>query len=295
MKKYIILLILGLAFTLAGCPSTTTKLNSLKANYNAGNYDIVLGETTGDKIYSADEVIKEAKKDKEQIIVQQAKLIQARARIYSVIDSEKNCPTLTKLKTSNNPIDENTSCGKLQQSINEILELNTNTLPYEWMRVEVAASVADSLHLCNKNISAFYAYDYLVSHYDYSDMQQTLFNYILHWANAYEQAKGNKEFKVSVEKQYNATLKKLTKKYPGKPGIIYAEIIQDITSGQQVEAIQKAMILRAFLPRSTSTNKDFIALLDKQIQDESSKEKTPDEIKYSYPHFIDIWKPHTTK
>lgn len=295
MKKSLVLLIFGLTVMLAGCPSTTTKLNALKANYNAGNYDIVLGEVTGDKIYSAKDIIAEAKKDNEQIIVQQAKLIQARARINQLLMGGG-------------------ACSDLQQAINEILELDANTLPYEWMRVEVAASVADSHTICNQKVAAFFAYDYLVSHYDYSEMQQTLFNYILHWANAYEQVKGKSSFseavRIAAKRQYDATLKKLTKEYPGEPGILYAEIIQGISNLQpkatekkmtpeeksileatiiQVEAIQKAMILRAFLPGNSPTNKAFITLLDKQMNDEASKTTTPPGIKNLYTDFIKRW------
>ncbi|MGL1860885.1 MAG: hypothetical protein OCC46_00005 [Pseudodesulfovibrio sp.] len=280
MKKLLLFLLLGLTLLTMGCTSTATKLNSIKANYNAGNYDIVLGETKGKKIYSAQDVIDEATEGKDTLTASQAELIKARAQISSLLNDDDLDNSLCK------------STG-IQEAINAIKRIRAHKLPYEWMKIEVAASVADSYQICNDKVGAFFSYDYVISQYDFSKIDQTLMGYTLHWATAYKQIQGNsflnKKIRTAAKNKYESTLKFLTKTHPNQPIVLYSEAIRHFTDGSIVEATLKIINARLLIPKNTADGRDLLKLLDKQMNDEMKKNTMPGELKTSYTTFINTW------
>jgi len=261
-----------------GCPSAATKLAGLKANYNGGNYSGVLGKNTDNTLITADEVIQAAIEDKDKQTLTQAEIIKARAQIGWLITNDKFCTS--------------ESCPKeLTDSIILIKQLHDRSLDYEWMRIEMAATVADASILNQDRVGAFYAYNYLINNFDFTDLDMVMLVYVSRLADSYEQVQGSRvedTVKKEVESMYKKTITELTKNNPTNIGVIYAQFVEGLAENSP-DVIPKAILARAFYNSNKTQYAGILGKMDKQICDLIHSGSLIDSQKYSYSKFLKLW------
>ncbi len=288
MKRYNLIQFIFAFLLLAimqGCPSTATKLSSIKADYNAGRYEAIIASTPPKGKYNADEVIIEAQKDNDVLTATQARIIKARALVYSQVVEGK----LPK---------EICDSSNFKQSVAIIRELNASR-PLEWMQIESTATVADTHAYCGHPASTFYAYDYMLSHFDFKGQSLLLQRYATRWFEYYLVAKEDPLYEEMVLKKYTATYKQLKKKYPNNTFFIYSDILSLISEKRLHEAVQQLMLAHSFRIKGSAKN-SLIAKLNTKLcfalkqakaqekQGESKKEPTR-HLSRMYKDFLTEW------
>ncbi len=260
---------------LQGCPATSSKLNSLKKEYNAGHFSRVLNNTKDS--YSASEIIAEAHESGDTLTENQAKLIKARA--------------LVSLKIEGQLIARKEGCAskEVAEAIKITKELQNGQLQTKWMRIEAIAMVADVHQICGRKMPAFLAYDYLLTHHDFTTSPLPLQRYITRWYEAYYRVADSDMYKDIAKKQFKKTFKILKERYPTNKALIYVVVLQQLHEGKIIEAVQGTILFRAYVFGSSAKDKDLISKIDKEICTSLKKYKKFKDQYYLYQKILKQW------
>jgi len=249
------ILLLCLALVFIGCVSDATRLASLKANYNEGKWDYVLGTVRAKGAYSADEVIKAAGND--MLTADQATLIKARALMHAFIQ-DKLAAGIDATQDSN-----------VAQALKLINKLSSKDFNLSWMNVEMMAAIADYFYLNDNFPAAFDAYDYLLNHANFESLEASHRQYIRRWVEMKRQLdvmKTSSEYMEYAKKQFKETYDIVVKKYPDDIGVVKAGIMILRDEDQLRAAIQRAMLAHFSSAKNPKTQKQFVQEIDELVE-----------------------------
>jgi len=268
----------------AGCVSNSTRLASLKANYNAGNWGYVLCKQQAANVYCADDVIKQAGDD--PTIADQANLIKARALMHLFIE------TLSPAAV------DATKDPSVQQSVAILKELSAKDFSLNWMNIELMAGIADYLYILQNYAAAFDAYDYLLNRGDFtSPLQASRSQYIKRWLSMWEQLDDDAvplsdTGKQYVTNQFKSTYLNLEKKPDQDIGLIKAGILYCAAEGNYRQAIQRAMLAHfsgAKDPKTQTRNAKEIDELVDHVLKKVPSEQERKQLEQEYRNFRGSW------
>jgi hypothetical protein len=277
---------LSLFFTVslaAGCASNSTRLASLKANYNAGNWDFVLCKQQAANVYCADDVIKQAGGDPQ--IADQANLIKARALMNLFIET-----------TSPAAVDA-TNDPSIHEAVSILKELSTKNFSLNWMNIEMMAGIADYLYILPNYAAAFDAYDYLLNYGDFTSLEASRNQYIRRWLSMWEQLDGgvvplSDASKKYITNQFKSTYLNLEKKPDRDIGLIKAGILYYAIEENYRQAIQRAMLFRFICAKNPKTQQRYSKEIDDlvdRILKKVPNEKERKELEREYRNFRESW------
>jgi hypothetical protein len=286
IQKVHLCMALCLFFTVsltAGCVSNSTRLASLKANYNAGNWGYVLCKQQATNVYCADDVIKHAGDDPE--IADQANLIKARALMHFFIETASPAGV------------DATTDPSIHQSVAILKELSAKDFSLNWMNIELMAGIADYLYILQNYAAAFDAYDYLLNRGDFTSLQASRSQYIRRWVSMWEQLDGgavplSDAGKKYITNQFMGTYLYLEKKPDQDLGLIKAGILYYAAEGNYRQAVQRAMLSRFSGAKNPKTQQRYAKEIDDlvaRILMKVPSEQERKELEQEYRNFRGSW------
>ena len=286
IRRYLLCIVLCLSFTVsltAGCVSNSTRLASLKANYNAGNWDFVLCKQQSAKVYCTDDVIKHAADDPQ--ISDQAKLIKARALMHLFI------------ATASPAAVDATKDPSIHEAVVLLKELSAKNFSLNWMNIEMIAGVADYLYILPNYAAAFDGYDYLLNNGDFASLEASRNQYIMRWLSMWEQLDGgmvplSDADKKYITNQFKSTFLSLAKKPDQDIGLIKAGILYYAIEGNYRQAVQRAMLSRISGAKNPKTqqrySKEIDDLVDRILKKDSNEQERK-RLEQEYLNFRESW------
>ena len=274
-------LFLLLSGLLLACSSTATRLASLKANYNEGNWGYVLGTAKAEGAYSADEVIEAAGSD--TLTVDQATLIKARALMQLFIQDK----LAAGVDAAKDP--------QMAQALKLLKELSTKDFSLNWMNVELMAAIADYFYLLDNYVAAFDAYDYLLNYANFDSLTASQRQYIRRWVEMKHQSDSMETsvgYKKYARKQFRKTYAKVVKSHADDVGVVQAGIIILADEGQPRAAVQRAMMARFSAAKNPKTKEKYVKEIDRlvaSVLERMNDDKERKRLKAEYKRFREAW------